>query len=59
MCDWYSDEHGYLCYECYTELCGRPQDIALFMESEKMVDAYVLEDHMRRVERAFKRCNNE
>lgn len=46
MCDRYSDEHGYLCRECYDELSrGSIINVANFMASkpardDKAVEAY-------------------
>ena len=40
MCDRYSSQYGYLCYECFEELvsCGLHQDIEDFLESPKKED---------------------
>lgn len=37
MCDRYSKEHGYICYECFEELTkkGINADIYKFMKSQK------------------------
>ena len=41
MCDRFSHEYGYLCYECFNELVGKkiPVDqIQLFMDTPKVND---------------------
>ena len=35
MCDRLSDNHGYICEECFAELCQKPQDFEEFMNSPK------------------------
>lgn len=37
MCERYANEHGYICNECFDELCKKlePLDIAAFMMSRK------------------------
>ena len=45
MCDYVSSEHGYICWECLSELKSKGMcDIGVFMESEKVekdnVDAW-------------------
>ena len=42
MCDRYSDEYGYLCYECFNELCetGATTDIETFMNTKKGIKNY-------------------
>ena len=37
MCDRHSSDHGYLCYECFDELCGLGinADVDTFMSSKK------------------------
>ena len=36
MCDRYSDEYGYICSECFEELCNRPEiKITEFMNKRK------------------------
>ena len=40
MCDRYSYEYGYLCWECFEELCDtRPLDIRAWMGYPKVVQA--------------------
>lgn len=35
MCDRYSSKYGYICYDCYEELCKRkPNSIKEFMASD-------------------------
>lgn len=37
MCDRYSDEHGYICSDCFEELCANNNvDIDTFMLSNKV-----------------------
>ena len=37
MCDRYSHTHGYICDECFDELCAvKPMSIAQFMSSDKV-----------------------
>ena len=35
MCDRHSNEHGYICDECFTELTQNQTSIRKFMRSEK------------------------
>lgn len=37
MCDRHSHEHGYICDDCFTELCQMPfgTDIGEFMDTDK------------------------
>lgn len=52
MCDRHSYEYGYICNECFEELCQKHQSISKFMDSEKREKEYV-ED------RWFEFCDKE
>ena len=60
MCDKYSHEYGYICWECFNELVasGPKTDIQDFMNSEKVLNTLdVQEESLARYNRVFK--NNE
>lgn len=62
MCDLYSSDYGYICYDCYQELCARPQTIQGFMESYKSgKDDHEMHGHLEKVKRVFQdtsECDN-
>jgi len=57
MCDHYSDEHGYICYDCLDELKRKAGDVTIeeFMGSKKNsgVDVYIKDAHLRHIEDTF------
>lgn len=54
MCDYVSDEHGYLCWECLAELKSKPHiNISTFMQSQK-VEQEQTEDWEDIVDKEFK-----
>ena len=54
MCDYVSDEYGYLCWECLAELKSKPYiNIGTFMQSQK-VEQEQTEDWDEIVDKEFK-----
>jgi len=56
MCDRYSSEYGYICWECFDELVasGPTTDIEVFMNSLKRINRDTKEESQARYNVVFK-----
>lgn len=52
MCDRYSSEYGYICYECFEELKHWPFSIEQFMQKEKASE-FSNRNNVKRLESIF------
>ena len=55
MCDYVSDEYGYLCWECLAELKSKPHiNIGAFMKTQKSIQQKQTENWEEIVDNEFK-----
>jgi hypothetical protein len=57
LCDWFSYTYGYLCDDCFEELCSEVIDIKKFMNNDGNYSE--LKEHRKNVLNEFKNDRND